>query len=59
ALGRLRPTAAVLGDLFRQGAPSSLTMLVMMAGAMIMQAHLQPFGAAVVAGGDVRVAWSS
>ncbi|MEL7463039.1 MAG: MATE family efflux transporter [Pseudomonadota bacterium] len=50
SLADARPTGAVLADLFRQGAPSSLTMLVMMVGATIMQVHLQPFGAAAVAG---------
>lgn len=49
-LADARPSAGVLSDLFRQGAPSSLTMLVMMIGATIMQVHLQPFGAAAVAG---------
>ncbi|WP_340107684.1 MATE family efflux transporter [Pikeienuella sp. HZG-20] len=45
-----RPSAPVLDALVRQGAPSSLTMLVMMIGGLIIQAHLQPFGAAAVAG---------
>lgn len=45
-----RLTAPVLADILRQGAPSGLTMLVMMVGAAIMQTHLQPFGAAAVAG---------
>lgn len=45
-----RLTFNVMADLTRQGAPSSLTMLVMMIGATIIQAHLQPFGAPAVAG---------
>ena len=37
-------------DIAKQAAPSSLTMLIMMVGAFIVQDHLQPFGAAAVAG---------
>ncbi len=45
-----KPSRATLLALLRQGLPASLTMVVMMAGGLIMQAHLQPFGAAAVAG---------
>ena len=45
-----RLTFATMSEIARQAAPSSLTMLVMMVGAAIIQVHLQPFGAAAVAG---------
>ncbi|MEM8752171.1 MAG: MATE family efflux transporter [Pseudomonadota bacterium] len=44
------PTARVIGALTRQGAPISFSVIVMMLGAVILQSHLQPFGAAAVAG---------
>ena len=44
------PTRALSAELARQSAPASLNMLVMMAGGFIVQVHLQPFGAAAVAG---------
>lgn len=44
------PTAPIALDLFKQGAPASMTMMVMMVGGLIIQVHLQPFGAAAVAG---------
>lgn len=44
------PNGALIADLARQSAPATLNMLVMMTGAVIMQTHLQPFGAAAVAG---------
>lgn len=45
-----RPTAAVIRSLAQQGTPASFTMIVMMSGMIIIQYHLQPFGAAAVAG---------
>ncbi len=36
--------------LIKQSAPASLNMMVMMAGGFLIQTHLQPFGAAAVAG---------
>lgn len=44
------PGRALVVDLARQSAPPTLNMMVMMTGAVIMQTHLQPFGAAAVAG---------
>lgn len=44
------PSLSVVTDFVRQGAPASLTMAVMMVGGFIIQVHLQPFGAAAVAG---------
>ena len=44
------PSLRVIADFIRQGAPASLTMAVMMVGGFIIQVHLQPFGAAAVAG---------
>ncbi|MGB0928997.1 MAG: MATE family efflux transporter [Pikeienuella sp.] len=44
------PSLSVVADFVRQGAPASLTMAVMMVGGFIIQVHLQPFGAAAVAG---------
>ncbi len=45
-----RPTAEVVGGLLRQGVPVSFAMIVMMIGMLIIQVHLQPFGAHAVAG---------
>lgn len=44
------PAPHVIFDFVRQGAPASMTMAVMMVGGFIIQVHLQPFGAAAVAG---------
>lgn len=44
------PGAALTVELIRQSAPASLNMMVMMAGGFLIQTHLQPFGAAAVAG---------
>lgn len=49
------PGRQIAFALFRQGAPSSLTMMVMMFGGLIMQAHLQPFGAPAVAGAGISL----
>ncbi len=48
--GAFRPTAPVLRALAAQGAPSSLNMLIMSLGMFLLYAHLQPYGAAAVAG---------
>lgn len=48
--GQFLPGAALTYDLVRQSAPASLNMMVMMAGGFLIQTHLQPFGAAAVAG---------
>ncbi|MEM7547020.1 MAG: MATE family efflux transporter [Pseudomonadota bacterium] len=45
-----RPTAKVIAALTRQGAPASFAMIVMMFGMLIIQSHLQPFGAPAIAG---------
>lgn len=49
-LAEFRPTAGLALDLARQSAPATVNIGVMMAGSFIMQTHLQPFGAAAVAG---------
>lgn len=49
-LADARPTVAATAELARQGAPSSLTMMVMMVGGLLIQGHLQALGAAAVAG---------
>ncbi|MEM7524674.1 MAG: MATE family efflux transporter, partial [Pseudomonadota bacterium] len=49
-LADARPTGAVIAALARQGGPVSFSMIVMMLGMFVLQMHLQPFGAAAVAG---------
>lgn len=49
------PGRQIAFALFRQGAPSTFTMMVMMFGGLIMQAHLQPFGAPAVAGAGISL----
>lgn len=50
AMRDARPSLPVVLALTRQGGPVSFNMIVMMTGSLILQAHLQPFGAAAVAG---------
>lgn len=50
SLSEFLPTWRLTADLARQSAPASLNMMVMMAGGFLIQTHLQPFGAAAVAG---------
>ncbi len=49
-LAQFLPSAALTFDLIKQSAPASLNMMVMMTGGFLIQTHLQPFGAAAVAG---------
>ncbi len=49
-LDQFVPGAALTYELIKQSAPASLNMMVMMAGGFLIQTHLQPFGAAAVAG---------
>lgn len=50
SLKQFLPGAALTWELIKQSAPASLNMMVMMAGGFLIQTHLQPFGAAAVAG---------
>lgn len=49
-LEQFLPGAVLTYELIKQSAPASLNMMVMMAGGFLIQTHLQPFGAAAVAG---------
>lgn len=49
-LDQFLPGVALTCELIKQSAPASLNMMVMMAGGFLIQTHLQPFGAAAVAG---------
>lgn len=49
-LAQFLPGLSLTFELAKQSAPASLNMMVMMAGGFLIQTHLQPFGAAAVAG---------
>lgn len=49
-LSQFLPGFSLTVELIKQSAPASLNMMVMMAGGFLIQTHLQPFGAAAVAG---------
>ena len=49
-LSQFLPGLSLTYELIKQSAPASLNMMVMMAGGFLIQTHLQPFGAAAVAG---------
>ena len=50
SLDQFAPDLALTSQLIRQSAPASLNMMVLMVGGLLIQSHLQPFGAATVAG---------